>query len=307
MSIALYGRTYWDVEISLDFETLRAGKGKVDIPTPVVIGGFAANAARTIGAIAGAPKHRVVTVCATADVERLRAALPEHTQVHPILTDNPHAMPDISVIFNPARDCRILRDPGDSRDSEWRIDSIPDEVWQESLHVFGRVPQHFAEAAMKQISTAGKRIAWCGGSSLSRSMEATCDVLCVNTSEAMELLGAKGSPSTEELARGLAARAKTTSAIRLVTGRGATPTVAAIRDGDAIASFACEPADVSREEIVSLLGVGDCFAASFLVASHFAADASILRQPDVSAGLIAARAAAAHFLTHESPRGGAHA
>ena len=305
MSVTFYGKTYWDVELQVPLQSLSEGKGKVDVPVTMTIGGFACNAAR---AIEGFPSLGccVVTVCAPADQARVQHALPAAASFYPMLSkDDPALLPDISVILNPASDCRILRDPGADDDASFRVDAIADESWRSELHVLGRVPLAFASALIEKLRQSGKRVAWCGGDALPQSVEEHCDVLCVNTKEASALLGVGvGEASTLELASRLAERAKSGEAMRLVTGRGSQPTIVAFREGDAIRTAESNPKAIPKEEIVGFLGVGDSFAANFLVTTFLMPDGSLRATPDPALGLAAAQEAASHFLTHPRPRGG---
>jgi sugar/nucleoside kinase (ribokinase family) len=300
--LSIYGKTYWDVEIQVDLSTLSAGKGKVDVPVQMAVGGFACNSARAVEGL----EAKVVTVCAPADQKRLQYALPASATLCPILSDDdPALLPDISVILNPASDCRILRDPGDDDDPLWTIDSIAPEAWQSELHLLGRIPRPFAGALIEKLKAEDKRVAWCGGDALPLALEKKCDALCVNTAEALSLLGRPAdSSSTEELATALAERAEVAGAMRLVTGRGAQPSVVALREGSSIRSFQSDPEPIARDAIVGFLGVGDAFAANFLVTAYLRSDGSLRESPDVEAGLAAAQDAATHFLTHPRPRGG---
>lgn len=305
MSVTFYGKTYWDVELQVPLQTLSEGKGKVDLPVTMTIGGFACNAARAIEGLASI-RCCVVTVCIPADRARVQHALPRTTSFCPILCeDDPALLPDISVILNPASDCRILRDPGADDDESYRVDAIADEAWLSELHVLGRVPLAFATALIERLQQSGKRIAWCGGDALPQSLEELCDVLCVNTKEASSLLGEEvGEASTLELASKLAQRAKPSGAMRLVTGRGSQPAIVAFREGDAIRTAESHPKTIPNEEIVGFLGVGDAFAANFLVTAFLQPDGSLRAVPDPALGLEAAQQAASHFLTHPRPRGG---
>jgi sugar/nucleoside kinase (ribokinase family) len=293
------------VELQVPLPSLSAGKGKVDVPVTLTIGGFACNAARAIEGHAGVGCC-VVTVCAPADQARVQHALPPATRFCPMLSqDDPALLPDISVILNPASDCRILRDPGAEDDPSFRVDMIAAEAWLSELQVLGRVPIPFARALIERLRQSGKRIAWCGGDALPQELEEVCDVLCVNTAEASSLLGlAVGEASTLELACALAKRAKPSDAMRLVTGRGAQPTIVALREGDAIHTQESEPTPIRKEEIAGFLGVGDAFAANFLVTTFVQADGSLRARPDPTHGLQVAQEAASHFLTHPRARGG---
>jgi sugar/nucleoside kinase (ribokinase family) len=248
----------------------------------------------------------VVTACAPADRRRLQYALPENTTLCAILSeDDPALLPDISVILNPASDCRILREPGDAEDSRWTIESLSAGAWQSDLHLVGRVPLPFVRSLLPRLRQEGKRVAWCGGDALPLALEKECDALCVNTAEALSLLNLPAeASSTLELATALAERAAVSEAVRLVTGRGAQPSVVAVRHGGAIQTYASDPEPIARDAIVGFLGVGDAFAANFLVATYLQSDGSVRDPFDVAAGLAAAQAAATHFLTHPRPRGG---
>lgn len=307
MSIAVtfYGKTYWDAEIAVPLESLSQGKGKVDVPIEMAIGGFPSNAARAIGGMLSPNRICVVTGVAQTDESRVRDALPPGTVLGP-LSGYTEILPAISVILNPATDCRILRDPGPAVEPGWRVDAVPDEAWSADLHVFGRLPLAFASEAMQRVRADGKRVAWCGGDALPPELEAQCDILCVNTAEGASLVGDEAS-STRASAEALARRAAADGAVRLVTGRGANATIAAMRTDGEVRVFESEPAKIAREDIVGLLGVGDAFAATFLVTACFGPDGSSHDVIDVESGLARAQDAATHFITHPRPRGGRHA
>ncbi len=305
MSVRFYGNTYWDAEIQVDLQTLGKGKGKVDVPLRLTVAGFACNAARAVAEMDWNGEIGVVTTCAPADLQRLKFALPAQAQLDAILSeDDPALLPDISVILNPASDCRILRDPGPADDPGWTVESLASETFATQLHVLGRVPVAFAASVLQHTQKQGKRFAWCGGDALPLALEEACDALCVNTAEAAAMLGVSAaSATTLELATALAKRASRSGAMRLVTGRGLQPTTVAVRTSeDEIRTYQSQPAAIAKEKIVGFLGVGDCFAANFLVKTFFNRDGSLRASPEVEAGLQAAQEAATHFLTHERPR-----
>jgi sugar/nucleoside kinase (ribokinase family) len=308
MSISFYGKTYWDVEIQVDIATLSAGKGKVDVPVQLTVGGFACNAARAVHLHAAARDSMVVTVCAPADQERLTCSLPSNTSLQPLLTaDSPARFPDISVILNPASDCRILRDPGPADDPLWSFDALAPKVLASNVHALGRVPVAFAAEVISHAAETNTKVAWCGGDALPRKLEAMCHLVCVNQAEAASMLeAAPNSLSTSKLATALAARAKADGAMRMVTGRGSQPTIVAMRVGSEILLASSEPEAIDRADIQGFLGVGDAFAATYIVHVFFTEDGGLRSAPDVSTALRVAQSAATSFLTHARPQGGAN-
>ena len=305
MPITFYGKTYWDVEMQVDTATLSSGKGKVDTPVQLTVGGFACNAARAVHSHSAASDSMVVTVCAPADQERIVWSLPTSTTLQPLLTeDSPRCFPDISVILNPASDCRILRDPGPANDPLWSFDALAPKVLESDVHALGRVPVAFAAEVISHAEAKKTKVAWCGGDALPPDLEAMCHLICVNQAEAASMLGAvPGSLSTAELATALAARAMVDGAMRMVTGRGAQPTIVAMQVASEIQLASSEPEAIERDKIQGFLGVGDAFAATYLVHVFFAADGSLRSVPAIPAALGAAQQAATHFLTHARPRG----
>ena len=116
--------------------------------------------------------------------------------------------------------------------------------------------------------------------------------MCVNAREAAKLVGEAGTPRA--LATALAARAKARDAVRVVTGAGAAPTSVAFREGRSVRVVEAAPPPARR--IVTLLGVGDAFAAHFVTEACFAGSRPRAR-PDVRAGLKAGQRAAGLVLT----------
>lgn len=296
--ISLYSRTYWDALMEVPIETFSEGKGKVDAAVSMVMGGFACNAARTIGARLGGESVRVVTVAAKMDWPRIRAHLPADVVLDPIDPgeDGP-GWPAITVIINPARECRILRDPVAHADALWRADDVSPTALSADLHVFGRLPADFVAEVMTR-SRQGSRAAWVGGDDLPRDLEASLDLMCVNSKEAALLLGGKRSP--KEAARALVERATVPGAVRVVTGGGKAATAAAFdREGE-IGCYEAAPGAVPRAEIKRLLGVGDAFAAMFLTSACFDAEGKPRAQLEAAAALDAAQATAGRFITGSS-------
>src|SRR5438045_1630776 len=105
--VAVYGRTYWDAEVELELSSLASGKGKVDAHVTGRCGGFAGNAARSLGPMFPSNAVRVVTVVSAHEEPRVRAALPEGVALDAVVTEGLGPLP-INVILNPARECRIL-------------------------------------------------------------------------------------------------------------------------------------------------------------------------------------------------------
>jgi len=264
-AVTIYGRTYLDAEVTVPLATLSEGKGKVDALVHAELGGFGCNAARAIGARLPAGSVHVVTVCSSLDLPRLRARIPAGVIVDPIIDgSDPSAWPPISVIFNPAGECRLLRGRGEEDAAHWKLDCVAPDARAASLHLVGRVPPPFvAELLAHRAPTA--RIAWCGGDAISAELERELDLVCVNVAEAQRLLGTtKRSPG--DLAQALAGRAARPGAVRLVTGRGDAPAVAAVREAGAVRCHeAALPAKLPAPRIRTLKGVGDVFAARFLI------------------------------------------
>lgn len=298
-SLSLYGRTYWDAEVDVDLSTLATGKGKVDTRVRVRHGGFAVNAARALGSVFDAGEVRVVTVTSWLDRPRLLAALPEGVALDAILGED-LAPPPVSVIINPARECRILRDPGEDDGARWKMEDVPLGALAARLHVCGRLPEAFVARLLERAHASGARVGWVGGDAVSPALEQELDLMCVNTREAKRLVGREGSPL--ELAKVLAHRARPVDAVRVVTGAGGAPTAAAFRDRGVVRVAQAAPAAVPPRQIATLLGVGDAFAAHFFAAACFDADGRARRRLDVRLGLKAAQRAAARALRSAGPR-----
>ena len=296
--VSLYSRTYWDALMEVPMETFSEGKGKVDAAVSMVMGGFACNAARTIAGRLGSESVRVVTVASTLDVARIRAHLPADVVLDAIDPgDEGPGWPAITVIINPARECRILRDPVAHGDALWRADDVSSAALEAHLHVFGRLPADFVSDVLKR-APKGSRGAWVGGDDLPRDLEARLDLMCVNSKEAALLLGGKRSP--KDAAQALVERATVPGAVRVVTGGGKAATAAAFDDGGQIRCYDASPGAVPREEIKRLLGVGDAFAAMFLTSACFDAEGNPRAQLDAASALDAAQATAARFITGSS-------
>ncbi len=264
-AVTLYGRTYLDAEVTVPLATLSEGKGKVDVRVHAELGGFGCNAARAIGSRLPAGSVHVVTVCSSLDLPRLRARIPAEVVVDAIVDDSdPTAWPPISVIVNPAGECRLLRGPGDEDAAQWRLDRVAAGARTASLHILGRVPLPFVAELLAQRAAAA-RIAWCGGDAISAELERELDLMCVNVAEAARLLETTDR-SPNDLAQALARRAMRPGAVRLVTGRGDAPAVAAVREGGTVRCHeAMIPAKLPAGAIRTLKGVGDVFAARFLI------------------------------------------
>lgn len=293
-TIALYSKTYWDVLVEVPLASLAAGKGKSDVPFATVLGGFANNAARTLGA---RDRLRVITVAAACDRARIEARLPRSVvlELMPAPGDDTAPVP-VTVVINPASDCRILRDPRASEDPAWSAAAISQASFAADLHIFGRLPEAFVGDAARRIRKAGSGVlAWCGGSALALEREIDFDALCVNRREAGELLG-QSDPEPAEAARQLAARARVPNAVRLVTGRGGAATAVALAHGGVIDLYEVAPAAVAPENIRRLLGVGDAFAATFLRALYLENTADPIAAR-IAPALDLARAAASRHLT----------
>lgn len=287
VSVSVYGRTYWDAEVEVPIAALSAGKGKVDAQVVTRLGGFAFNAARALaGRLASV---RVVTVCPPLDRPRLVAALPRGVALDALTGAG--TLP-VSVILNPARECRILRDVAEPDARAWRLAAVSARSLGARLHVVGRIPQPFVAALLRRAHAAGARVAWVGGQSIGRDLERAVDLMCVNAREAARLVGGEGTPRT--LAVALAERASAKDAVRVVTGAGGAATAVAFHDGSGLAVVESAPPPVKK--IVTLLGVGDAFASNFLAAACFDGNRARAR-PDVKAGLKAGQQAAGRFLT----------
>lgn len=299
--VTVYGRTYLDAEVEVPLATLAEGKGKVDARVAAVFGGFACNAARALAPRFRPGEVRAVTVLSWLDWLRLRHALPEGIGLDPILAGGPEApLAPVSVIINPARECRILRDRADHDAALWRLDAVEGGALASHLHVAGRLPTPFVAAVLRRCRKGGGRFAWCGGDSLSRALERECDLVLVNTAEAGRMLGETG--TTRELAEALAARATRPGAVRVVTGRGQAPTIAAQRVGRAIRCHSSRPAAIPAARITRLLGVGDAFAATFLAAACFDGRGRPRPVLAVAPALAVAQRAAARFITSHRAR-----
>jgi hypothetical protein len=286
--VALYGRTYLDAEVEIPLELLATGKGKVDVEVRTILGGFPCNAARALAGRLSAHRITVVTRIPSIDLPRLHAALPAGTQVRAVTTDSLD-WPPITVIVNPARECRLLRSgrPGDLTATD--LSQIPEA----SLHVFARVDHGLVDHVARSAGDA--LVAWCAGSSGETPTIDRCDLACVNMAEAQTLVG-NAAATTRELAIALAERAKPTS-VRVVTGRGDAPTVAAVRTEIGVRCFESSPAPIPREAIRRLKGVGDVFAANFFVEATLDARGDRRSALDVERALAVAQAAAARFMT----------
>ncbi len=302
MSVTIYGRTYLDAEVTIPLAALAEGKGKVDLEVTAQFGGFACNAARAIGARLPAGTVHAVTVCSELDLPRLRARLPAAVVSAPILdASDPTAWPPISVIINPAGECRLLRGRGDNDAALWRLDLVAPHARAASLHIVGRVPLPFVGELLAHRAP-GIRIAWCGGDAISPGLERELDLACVNVIEAQRLLGTTEA-APRILAEALALRAVRPGAVRLVTGRSAAPSVAAVREGaDVRCHEGVVPEPLAPSQIKRLKGVGDVFAARFLIE----ACVDELGQPRavlaVKAALAVAAEAASKFITaREAP------
>ncbi|TMQ05568.1 MAG: hypothetical protein E6J90_48640 [Deltaproteobacteria bacterium] len=289
--LALYGRTYLDAEVELPLELLATGKGKLDVEVRAVLGGFPCNAARALAGRLRPEDVTVVTRISHLDLPRLRAGLAPGTQIEAITTESID-WPPITVIINPARECRLLRSgrPGDLQASDLR--AIP----QANLHAFGRVDRDLIDAVRRAAPDA--LLAWCAGVPAEGADPAVvdrCDLVCVNTAEARALLD-NATGTTRDLAILLADRAKPRS-VRVVTGRGDAVTVAALHGDDGVRCFECAPPPISREQILRLKGVGDVFAATFVVEAALDNGGERRAELAIERALTAAQAAAATFMT----------
>lgn len=287
--VALYGRTYLDAEVDIPLDMLATGKGKVDVEVQTILGGFPCNAARALAGRLPAQWITVITRIPSIDLPRLHAALPAGAQVRAVTTDSLD-WPPVTVIVNPARECRLLRSsrPGDLRAAD--LTQIP----QASLHVFGRVDRGLVEEVRRSAGEA--LVAWCAGGSGDTPIVDSCDLACINTAEARALVGSADA-ATRELAIALAERAKPRS-VRVVTGRGDAPTVAAVRTETGVRCFESAPASIPRERIRRLKGVGDVFAANFFVEAALDERGDRRSVLEVERALAVAQAAAARFMTN---------
>ena len=187
-SVALYGRTYLDAEVTIPLDQLATGKGKVDVEVVASLGGFPCNAARALASRIS--NIAVVTRISSLDLPRLRAVLPPGTAIHAV-TDS-EEWPPVTVIINPAQECRLLRTGRAGNVTAADVGTAPDA----HLHIFGRVDPSL-------ITHVHGLTAWCAGSG--NAIDA-CDLACVNTAEARAILGrTDGTP--RELAVALVERA----------------------------------------------------------------------------------------------------
>ncbi len=270
--VALYGRTYLDAEVTVPLDLLATGKGKVDVEVHAVLGGFPCNAARALASRLS--DITVVTRISSLDLPRLRATLPPGTVIQAVTdTDD---FPPVTVIINPAQECRLLRTgrAGDLAASD--VGDVPNAA----LHIFGRVDGSLI-AHVKHGLTA-----WCAGAGAEID---ACDLACVNTAEARTILGrSDGTP--RDLAIALLERG---GLARVVTGRGDAPTAAATRDG----VFESAPAPIPRDQIRTFKGVGDVFAAHFFVEATLDESGERRAKLEVEQALAKAQAAAGRFMT----------
>jgi hypothetical protein len=293
-SLAIYGRTYLDAEVTVPLATLAEGKGKVDVPVRAVLGGFGCNAARALAPRFPAGAVRLATVIPRPDVGRLRASVPSSVELDALVDERDDlAWPAVTVIINPASDCKLLRAASDDDAGQWTIDRISPATLAASLHVVGRLPAAFVCSLRDRVPEA--RLAWCGGHALPPAVEAELDLACVNASEAAHLLGTE-ERSPRVLAEALAARARI-GAARLVTGRANAPATVAVRDAAGVRLFDAAPPIACASQVLTLKGVGDVFAARFLATACFD-DAGARRvELELPGALAAARDAAHAFLT----------
>jgi sugar/nucleoside kinase (ribokinase family) len=286
-SIAIYGRTYLDAELEVPIGELAQGKGKVDVEVRAMFGGFPCNAARALVGRLPAEQVAIVTRIPAIDLARLRAAVPADTQLH-VVEDDSLDWPPITVIFNPADECRLLRS---GRAGDLRAHDLC-ELPAASVHVFGRVDASLVGDVRHAQPSA--RLAWCAGASAPLDVIDDCDLACVNTAEARTLTGDAEAP-TRELAIALARRAREGS-VRVVTGRGTAPTVAAIREASGVRCVESAPAPIPREQIRRLLRVGDVFAARFVVEATLDQNGQPHAEMQIENALAAAQAAAGAFM-----------
>lgn len=300
--VALYGRTYLDAEVTVPDATLAEGKGKVDVAVTALFGGFACNAARALVGTLPRGSLRVVTLTSWLDWPRLRAALPDEIELDTILAaDRPAAeWPPISVIINPGGACKLLRAPADHDADDWRVDRVAAGALAAPLQVVGRLPERFVAGLLDHARTTGSRVAWVGGDALSRAHEAAFDLICVNTAEAQRLVRST-SASPSELATALAVRASGAS-VRLVTGRGAAPAAAAVRDARGkIVVHEQPPAPLKKAQMRRLKGAGDVFAAHFVVGAVFDERGEPRRQLEVVGALASAHELVARYIRRGLP------
>jgi sugar/nucleoside kinase (ribokinase family) len=265
--VALYGRTYLDAEVTVPEATLAEGKGKVDVEVHALFGGFACNAARALIGRMPRGSLRVVTLTSWIDWPRLRAALPDEVELDAILGARDD-LPPVSVIVNPGGACKLLRAPADEDAEQWRVDRVAAGALAAPLQILGRLPERFVGDLLERARAAGSRVAWVGGDGVTRTHLAAFDLVCVNVAEAQRLARSK-SDSPRELATELATGAAVPS-VRLVTGRGASPAAAAVRDHRGrITVHEQPPAPLAKSQLRRLKGAGDVFAATFIVGAVF--------------------------------------
>ncbi len=291
MSVTVYGRTYLDAEVTFPLATLAEGKGKVDTQVTPVLGGFGCNAARALATRLPRGQLHLVTVMSSLDHPRLRAEIPTSVSLDTIVTGE-IAWPPISVIINPGGTCKLLRGAGDEDASHWRIARVNKPALASDLHIVGRLPAHVLGELARRLPRRA-RLAWVGGAALPRALEPAFHLMCVNTAEAQALLRSR-SADPHQLAHDLAARARP-DAVRLVTGRGAAPAVAAVQEARGhIRLHERAPAPVKKPR--RFKGVGDAFAATFLVEACLDRKGQPRAELDVAAALAAAQKAAGKFL-----------
>jgi hypothetical protein len=301
-AIAIYGRTYLDAELEVPIDQLATGKGKVDVEVRPILGGFPCNAARALAGRLPADEIAIATRIPAIDLPRLRAAVPAGTQIHAV-ADDTLDWPPITVIVNPASDCRLLRS-GRAGDL---VAADLGELPSASVHVFGRVDASLVGDVWRAAPDAV--LAWCAGASAPLSVIDACDIVCVNTAEAIALTGIEG--TTRDLATRLAEHASPragstgssamtgssmSAVIRVVTGRGSAPTVAAVRTGSGLQLFESAPPPIPRDQVRRLLRVGDVFAARFVVEATLDDRGQRRAAVDIQRALVAAQAAAGEFM-----------
>lgn len=304
-SVAVYGRTYLDAEVTVPESTLAEGKGKVDVAVDALFGGFACNAARALVGRLPSGAIRVVTLSAWLDWPRLRAALPPEVELDALLGDDGRGneWPPVSVIINPGGACKLLRAPGDDDAAQWRIDRVAAGALAAPLQIVGRVPERFVGDLLERVRSTEARVAWVGGHALSRAHEAELDLVCVNTAEAQALTRST-SDSPRELATVLAERAmrRERALVRVVTGRGAAPTAAAVRDTRGrIVVHEHAPPKLARGQLRRLKGAGDVFAATFLVDAVIDSRGAPRPQLDVEGALATAQRVVGHYIRRGIP------
>ena len=288
--VALYGRTYLDAEVEIPVAALATGKGKVDVAVHTILGGFPCNAARALAGRLPAERITVVTRIPALDLPRLHAALPAGVRVDAVASETLD-WPPVTVIINPASECRLLRSgaPGDLCAAD--MPRLPDAA----LHVFGRVASDLVGHVRRAAGDAAL-LAWCAGGSDEPAIVDHCDLACVNTAEARALTGAATAATTRELAVALAERAPR-AGVRVVTGRGDAPAVAAVRTDAGVRCVEAAPPAIAREQIRRLKGAGDVFAARFLIEAALDEHGERRAELAVEHALGVAHAAAARFMT----------